>query len=100
MFNIANELHIPVGRPVIMTLASDDVLHSLWVPNLAGKRDLIPGRTATLTLQADKPGVDRGQCAEFCGAQHAWMAFTVTADPPAQYEAWAEQQRKPASTPP
>ena len=99
LFNIANELHIPVGRPVIMTLASDDVIHSLWVPNLAGKKDLIPGRTATLTLQADKPGVYRGQCAEFCGAQHAWMAFTVTADPPAQYEAWAEQQRKPASIP-
>ncbi len=98
-FNIANELHIPVGRPVIMTLASDDVIHSLWVPNLAGKKDLIPGRTATLTLQADKPGVYRGQCAEFCGAQHAWMAFTVTADAPAQYEAWAEQQRKPASVP-
>jgi len=98
-FTVANELHIPVGRPVIMTLRSDDVIHSLWVPNLAGKKDLIPGRTATLTLRADRPGVYRGQCAEFCGAQHAWMAFLVHAEPAAQYEAWVARQREPAATP-
>jgi cytochrome c oxidase subunit 2 len=99
MFSVANELHVPVGRPVIMTLHSDDVIHSLWLPNLTGKKDLIPGRTATLTLQADQPGTYRGQCAEFCGAQHAWMALLVTADAPDAYEAWASKQREPAATP-
>ena len=99
IFTTANEMHIPVGRPVIVTLRSDDVIHSLWVPNLAGKKDLIPGRTATLTLRADKAGVYRAQCAEFCGLQHAWMALPVTAEPPAQYESWADQQRQPAKTP-
>lgn len=99
IFDTANELHIPLGRPVIVTLHSDDVIHSLWVPNLAGKKDLIPGRTATLTLRADRAGVYRGQCAEFCGHQHAWMALTVTAEAPAQYEAWAAQQRQPAAPP-
>jgi cytochrome c oxidase subunit II len=99
IFTTANELHIPVGRPVIVTLRSDDVIHSLWVPNLAGKKDLIPGRTATLTLRADQPGVYRGQCAEFCGFEHAWMALFVTADLPDRFEAWAAQQRRPAATP-
>jgi cytochrome c oxidase subunit 2 len=99
IFSTANEMHIPVGRPVIVTLRSDDVIHSLWVPNLAGKKDLIPGRTATLTLRADRAGVYRAQCAEFCGFQHAWMALPVSAEAPAQYEAWAEQQRQPAKTP-
>ena len=98
-FTVANELHIPVGRPVFMTLHSDDVIHSLWVPNLAGKKDLVPGRTATLTLRADRPGVYRGQCAEFCGAQHAWMAFLVHAEPASQYEAWVAKQREPAAAP-
>jgi cytochrome c oxidase subunit 2 len=99
VFDTANELHIPVGRPVIVTLKADDVIHSLWVPNLTGKKDLIPGRTATITLRADQPGTFRGQCAEFCGLQHAWMALLVTADTPAQYEAWAARQRQPAGTP-
>jgi cytochrome c oxidase subunit II len=99
IFQGANELHVPVGRPVILTLKSDDVIHSFWVPNLAGKKDLIPGRTAQLQFRADKAGVYRGQCAEFCGFQHAWMAFQVVADPPAQYEAWAAKQRRPASPP-
>jgi cytochrome c oxidase subunit 2 len=70
-FETANEIHVPVGRPVVVKLKSDDVIHSLWVPNLAGKRDLIPGRTALIQFQADQPGVYRGQCAEFCGFQHA-----------------------------
>jgi len=95
-FTTANELHIPAGRPVLFTLKSNDVIHSLWVPNLHGKKDLIPGRTATLQLQADKPGVYRGQCAEFCGFQHAFMAFLVVAHPPAEYEAWAAAQRRTA----
>ncbi|HUP30799.1 MAG TPA: cytochrome c oxidase subunit II [Usitatibacter sp.] len=98
-FSTANELHIPVGRPVLLTLKSDDVIHSFWVPNLHGKKDLIPGRTTTLQLQADKPGAYRGQCAEFCGAQHAFMAFLVIAEAPDAYQKWAEAQRKPAREP-
>jgi cytochrome c oxidase subunit II len=98
-FTTANELHIPVGRPVVITLLSNDVIHSLWVPNLHGKRDLIPGRTAILRLQADKPGTYRGQCAEFCGLEHAMMALLVTAEPSANYEAWAAHQNQPAATP-
>ncbi|MGH6648239.1 cytochrome c oxidase subunit II [Aquabacterium sp.] len=99
VFYTANELHIPVGRPVIFTLKSGDVIHSLWVPNLHGKKDLIPGRTSTLQLQADRPGIYRGQCAEFCGYQHAFMALRIIADPPDQYEAWAAQQRQSAGEP-
>ncbi len=99
LFNAANELHVPVGRPVILTLKSDDVVHSFWVPNLAGKKDLIPGRTAQLQFRADRAGTFRGQCAEFCGAQHARMAFLVIAEEPAAYEAWAEKQRRPAAPP-
>jgi cytochrome c oxidase subunit 2 len=99
IFATANELHIPVGTPVLLRLRADDVIHSLWVPNLGGKKDLIPGRDATLTLQADKPGVYRGQCAEFCGFQHAKMAFVVFAEPREQYEAWAQSQRAPAPQP-
>lgn len=95
----ANEIHVPVGRPVVVTLRSDDVIHSLWMPSLAGKRDLIPGRTAQLVFQADRPGPYRGQCAEFCGYQHALMALLVVADPPEQYEAWLQAQRKPAAEP-
>ena len=99
MFSTANEIHIPVGRPVVVALKSDDVIHSLWVPSLAGKKDLIPGHTAILTLRADKAGVYRGQCAEFCGLQHAMMAFLVIAEPPSEFDAWAERQRAPAAEP-
>jgi cytochrome c oxidase subunit 2 len=99
IFDTANEMHIPVGRPVIVTLRADDVIHTLWIPNLAGKKDLIPGRTTTLTLRADRAGTFRAQCAEFCGYGHAWMALPVTAEPPVQYEAWAARQRQPAPTP-
>jgi cytochrome c oxidase subunit II len=98
-FTTANEIHIPVGKPVLVTLKADDVIHSFWVPNLAGKKDLIPGRDATLTMQADVPGTYRGQCAEFCGVQHAKMALLVFADPPEQFEAWAATERKPALEP-
>lgn len=95
----ANELHIPVGRPVLFTLRSSDVIHSLWIPNLAGKKDLIPGRTALLQLRADQPGIYRGQCAEFCGLQHALMGLVVVAEPPEQFEAWLQAQRAPAAPP-
>jgi cytochrome c oxidase subunit 2 len=98
-FTTANEIHVPVGRPVVVTLKGGDVIHSLWVPSLAGKRDLIPGRTATIAFQADHPGVYRGQCAEFCGFQHAFMAFEVHAQEPAEYEAWRQAQLKPAPEP-
>jgi len=98
-FSTANELHIPVGRPVVVTLRSNDVIHSLWIPNLQGKKDLIPGRTATLRLRADRAGSYRGQCAEFCGLEHAMMALLVEAEPNDRYEAWAERQRQPAAEP-
>jgi len=99
IFQTANELHIPVGRPVVVTLKSNDVIHSFWVPNLAGKKDLIPGREASLAFRADAPGVYRGQCAEFCGLQHANMAFVVVAQKPDEYASWAESQRQPAVEP-
>ena len=98
-FETANELHVPVGKPVLLKLTSPDVIHSFWVPSLAPKKDMIPGRTLTLTLRADKPGVYRGQCAEFCGFQHAKMAFLVYADDPAQYERWVKAQQASASDP-
>jgi cytochrome c oxidase subunit II len=99
IFVTANELHVPVGKPVVVSLKSDDVIHSLWIPNLAGKKDLIPGRSALLQFRADQPGIYRGQCAEFCGFQHALMGLLVVADPPEQYQAWVEAQRQPAAEP-
>jgi cytochrome c oxidase subunit 2 len=99
VFVTANELHVPVGRPVIVTLRADDVIHSFWVPSLHGKKDLIPGHDATLSFRADRPGVYRGQCAEFCGYQHANMALFVVADAPEDYERWAARQRQPAAEP-
>jgi cytochrome c oxidase subunit 2 len=98
-FETANELHIPVGTPVVLKLDSPDVIHSFWLPNLAPKKDMIPGRTLILNLRADKPGVYRGQCAEFCGFQHAKMAFLVYADEPAEYAKWAASQHASASEP-
>ena len=76
----ANELHVPVGRPIAISLKAFDVIHSFWVPNLHGKVDLIPGRENLITLQVDKAGVYRGQCAEYCGLQHAHMAFSIIAE--------------------
>ncbi|RXN92292.1 cytochrome c oxidase subunit II [Achromobacter aloeverae] len=96
-FVTANEMHVPVGRPVIIDLKSPDVIHTFWVPNLHGKKDMIPGRDATLELRADQPGAYRGQCAEFCGSEHALMAFFLTADTPADYEAWRQRRRQPAA---
>ena len=99
MVTTANELHIPVGRPVLLELTSHDVIHSFWVPNLHGKKDLIPGYVTTLWIQADQPGVFRGQCAEFCGHQHAHMALLVIAEPPEAFSAWREAQQHPAGAP-
>jgi cytochrome c oxidase subunit 2 len=95
----ANEMHIPAGRPVVLELRSTDVIHSFWPPDLAQKRDLIPGNVNTLWFQADTPGVYRGQCAEFCGLQHAKMAFLVIADRPDTFNMWLTQQRDTALTP-
>jgi cytochrome c oxidase subunit II len=95
----ANEIHIPVGRPVQLVMTSRDVIHSFWVPNLHGKTDLLTGHTTTTWLQADRPGTFRGQCAEYCGHQHAHMAFLVIAEPEAQFNAWLENQRRPAPAP-
>jgi cytochrome c oxidase subunit 2 len=95
----ANEIHIPVGEPIKIKLTSRDVIHSFWVPNLHGKMDMIPGQTNYMWLQADEPGVFRGQCAEFCGLQHTFMGFLVVAQPPAEFEAWLERQRRPALQP-
>jgi cytochrome c oxidase subunit 2 len=95
----ANEIHIPVGVPVEIRGSSLDVIHSFWVPNLHGKVDLIPSRTTTETFQADRPGRFRGQCAEFCGLQHAHMALWVIAEPEDQFRAWERQQLQPANAP-
>lgn len=98
-FTTANEMHVPVGRPVMLQLTSADVIHSFWLPNLDGKRDLIPGHVTTTWFQADTPGVYRAQCAEFCGHQHANMAMYVVAESPARYAAWLAAQRQPAAPP-
>ncbi len=94
-----NELHIPVGVPVVLKAMSRDVIHSFWVPNLHGKRDLIPGIVTNTWIQADRPGTYRGQCAEFCGHQHAHMAFIVVAEPMDAFLAWIGQQRRGAAQP-
>jgi cytochrome c oxidase subunit 2 len=95
----ANELHLPVGIPVRIALQSNDVIHSFWVPSLAGKQDLIPGRETDVTIVPKKIGVYRGQCAEFCGTQHAHMAFVVNVDSYADFIKWWERQLQPAAAP-
>jgi cytochrome c oxidase subunit 2 len=95
----ANEIHIPVGRPVRLRLRSADVIHSFWVPSLHGKRDLIPGHRNFIWLRADRPGVYRGRCAEFCGHQHAKMGLLVVAQPADSFAAWYESQLLPARPP-
>lgn len=95
----ANEIHLPAGRTANIRLASNDVIHSLWIPNLAGKQDLIPGRVSDLALTPRRTGIYRSQCAEFCGMQHAKMALDVTVENPAQFAAWYDAQLK-APVPP
>jgi cytochrome c oxidase subunit II len=96
---IANEIHIPAGEPVKLELASVDVIHSFWVPQLHGKRDMIPGIENVFTIQADEPGVYRGQCGEYCGTQHANMAFHVVAHPRDEFDAWRAERTKPRTEP-
>ena len=98
-FKTANEIHIPVGKPVLLRLSTRDVIHSLWIPNLHGKRDLIPGRVNKLWIQADRSGVFRAQCAEYCGLQHAHMAFVVVAEDDKKFDAWKAHQQSPANDP-
>jgi len=99
-FSTADELVIPAGVPVQLNLRSRDVVHSFWVPKLAGKMDMIPGQTNRIRIEADRPGVYRGQCSEFCGMQHAQMAFFVVALAPADFQAWWNHQLEPASNDP
>ncbi|WP_062640398.1 cytochrome c oxidase subunit II [Caballeronia arationis] len=98
-FSTANELHIPVGEPVLVLLKSADVIHAFWVPDLSGKTQAIPGVINRQWVQADRPGVFRGQCTQYCGVQHAHMAFEVYAQPRADFERWMTAQRSPASVP-
>jgi cytochrome c oxidase subunit 2 len=95
----ANELHLPLGRPAVIQLQANDVIHSFWVPNLAGKTDLIPGRTNYLAVTPTRAGEFRGQCAEFCGFQHARMAFDVRVESPQAFEAWRQAQARDAALP-
>jgi cytochrome c oxidase subunit 2 len=95
----ANEIHVPVGRAVFIKMTSSDVIHSFWAPNLDGKKDLIPGHETRTWFRADTAGVYRGQCAEFCGHEHAKMAFFIVAEPRAKFESWLTSQQSPASTP-
>jgi cytochrome c oxidase subunit 2 len=95
----ANEIHVPVGRAVIVELTSSDVIHSFWAPNFHGKKDLIPGQINTHVFHAERIGVFRGQCAEFCGLQHAKMAFTVIAETPEAFSKWYDAQLLPAAEP-
>lgn len=94
-FASANEIRIPVGQPVEFTLKSADVIHSFWVPSLGGKMDMTPGRDTKLRLEAERPGIYRGQCAEYCGGPHALMAFEVIAMPDADYQAWLAREAAP-----
>jgi cytochrome c oxidase subunit 2 len=95
----ANEIHIPVGQPVRLLLQSADVVHSFWIPQLQGKVDLIPGQTNVSWIEADRAGTFGGQCAKYCGMQHAQMHLLVTADPPHAFTSWLDRQRQPATTP-
>lgn len=95
----ANEIRLPAGRSAELLLDSPDVIHSFWVPPLGGKMDMIPGRTTHLVLEPERPGSYRGACAEFCGASHALMAFTVEVMEPAEFDAWLAAEALPAAAP-
>ena len=97
-FVTANEIHIPTGVPVVIALNSADVIHAFWVPQLAGKTEMIPGQPTRQWIQADAAGVYRGQCTQFCGLQHAHMAFEIVAQSPADYAAWRAAQAQPATS--
>jgi len=95
----ANEIHLPVGRQMLVQLEAADVIHDFWVPELARKIDMIPGHPNHLWLRADHAGIYLGACAEFCGMEHAWMRFRVIAQSPAEFEAWERDQLENASSP-
>jgi len=99
VFETANEIHIPVGVPVLVRLHGGDVIHSFWVPKLSGKTDAIPGQTNLSWMQAQLPGRYRGQCSEYCGDQHAHMAFEVVAQPQSEFDQWRAAQLAPAPEP-
>jgi cytochrome c oxidase subunit 2 len=99
-FTTANELHVPVGEPVRLELTTADVIHTFWVPAISGKTDLIPGQTNLAWIEANQPGIYRGQCNEYCGQQHAHMALTLYADPPDKFQAWWDAQLRGAASPP
>ena len=98
-FTTANELHIPVGRPVAIELTSADVIHSFWVPSLGGKMDALPDGPNLLVLEADQAGEHNSECAEFCGLQHAQMSIVVVAEDPDRFAEWVSDQRRPAAEP-
>lgn len=95
----ANELHLPVGRPVMLELTGGDVIHSFWVIRFGWKRDMIPGKVNYLPVRIERPGVYDGVCSEYCGQQHAWMRIRLVAEPPEAFEAWLARQRAPADPP-
>lgn len=95
----ANEIHIPTGQRVRLELTTADVIHSLWIPNLQGKTDLVPGQRNVMWIDASRAGISRAQCAEYCGTQHALMALPVVAESPAAFDAWTARERLPASSP-
>jgi cytochrome c oxidase subunit 2 len=95
----ANEIHLPAGVPIRLTVTSDDVIHSFWIPQVAGKVDVIPGRFNTMTIRVDAPGTYRGMCSEFCGLQHARMHLFLTVHPPSDFAAWIASQQQPPAAP-
>jgi cytochrome c oxidase subunit II len=96
----ANEIHVPVGKDLLVRVESNDVIHDFWVPQLGRKVDAVPGHPYSISMQADAPGSYLGACAEYCGAEHAWMRIAVVAQPQAEFDAWDEHQRRPAALPP
>ncbi len=99
LFVTGNEIHLPAGSEAAFSLVSPDVIHSFWIPSLGGKMDMIPGRTNSLVVRPERPGVYRGQCAEFCGAQHALMSLIAVVETPDDFAAWMANQMRPARAP-
>ena len=95
----ANEIRLPIGRRVSFEVTASDVIHSFWVPALGGKIDMIPGRVNVIQVTPERAGVHRGQCAEFCGRQHAYMAFLAVVTPEEEFDAWLARERQPAQEP-